>query len=372
MNLDAIFNLHKVKFSKLDVLFNDVDVKEAIERVNIFINIESIFHMFHNKYMEEQLTVLRDNDIRDTHANIITNTLNLAAHYRLFFTKNKISSNIVFYMNEHSKYSSLNNTMHVKHYRSKYVFDYTDNDRYEVINSLMHSACDSIGKIVDYMPEVYFVTSNKIESSLIPAVMVDDKMLDGQLNIMVTRDPYDLQYVNKNYLIVFPMKDNGSILVTENNVYDIFRDKGDLKIDYKLPAYLLSFLLSVSGDKRRSIDKVKGMTFNSIYKNLSKLYQKLDISEEEYIQFEQLALCIKEDPDDPDGNRNKVINNYMAIDLDRQLAMVSPAQKSTIESQLIDRYEQGALQAMNDKYFDTCPINLIELNNYSKKKKSLF
>lgn len=372
MNLDAIFNLHKVKFSKLDILFKDVDVQSAINRVNVFINIESIYHMFHNSYMEDQLTVMDSEELKDTHANIISNTINLASHYRLFFTKNKISTNIVFYMNDHNRYTKLNNTMHVKKYRSKYVYDYTENAEFELVNSLLESATKALDNIVDYIDGVYFITSDRIESSIIPMVMVDEKIIDGQLNIMVTRDQYDLQYVNKKFLIVYPMKDDGSRLVTEDNLYDVFRAKDELKETYKLPSYLYSFMLSVIGDKRRSIGKIKGVGLNTIYKNLAKLFKTLDISEDEYISFEQLAISIKEDPTNPSGNREKVINNYLAVDIDRQMSMVSPAQKTSIETQVIDRYDATALKSINDRYFDTCPINIIELDNYSKKKKSLF
>lgn len=372
MNLDAIFNLHKVRFSKLDILFKDVDVKSAIDRVNVFINIESIFHMFHNSYMEDQLTVMNNEELKDLHANIISNTINLAAHYRLFFTKNKIQTNIVFYMNDHNKYTQLNNTMHVKKYRSKYVFDYTENAEYDLTNSVMESVVNAIENIVDYVDGVYFVRSDRIESSIIPMVMVDEKMINGQLNVMVTRDIYDLQYVNKKFLIVYPMKDDESRLVTETNLYEVFRAKGELTTDYNLPTYLYSFILAVIGDKRRSIGKVKGVGFSSIYKNLSKLFKALDIGEEEYVSFEQLVLSIKEDPANPAGNRERVINNFMAIDIDRQTAMVSPAQKTSIETQIIDRYDATALRSINDRYFDTCPINILELNNYSKKTKPLF
>lgn len=371
MNLDAIFNLHKVKFSKLDILFKDVDVRSAINDVNIFINIESIYHMFHNSYMEDKLIVMSNQELRDIHANIISNTINLAAHYRLFFTKNKISTNIVFYMNEYNKYTKQNNTMHLKKYRSKYIFDHTENHEYDMINTIMSSVLKSLDNIVDYIDSVYFVSSDRVESSLIPYIMVENKMLNGQLNIMVTKDIYDLQYVNKKFMIVYPMKDE-SRLITESTIYDVFRDKGELKIDYNLPSYLYPFILSVIGDKRRNIGKIKGVGINTIYKNLSKLFKTLDIGEDEYVSFEQLAMAIKEDKDHPSGNREKVVNNYLCIDIDRQYAMVSESQKTSIENQMVNHYSTDSLKSINSKYFESSPISLMELNNYTKRRKNLF
>ena len=371
MNLDALFNMHKVKFSKLEVLFKDVEVQTLINKVNIFINIEAIFDHFHNPYMEEQMTILDDEATKDVYANIISNTINLAAHYRLFFTKNKIATNIVFYVNEPNAYVQQNNCTHISKYRKKYNKDYTDNVKYETLNGIMQQCYQSISRICEYIDGVYFVRSERIESSLIPLLMTTEKMVDGQLDIMISKDIYDLQYVNKKFLIIYPLKDESKIL-TESNVYDVFREKCDLNNDYQLPAYLLPFILSVIGNKRRGIEKMRGMGLNSIYKALSKLFKAMDIGPEEYVSFEQLALAIKENPNDPSGNREHIVNNYMCTDLDRQLAMVSNPQKTNIEKQLVDRYNETALLDINERYFETCPLNIIELNNYSSRKKKLF
>ena len=371
INIDALFNLHKVRFSKMEILFRDIEVKEAIDRVNVFINVEAIFNKFHNKYTEEALVVMTKEEIRAFHMSIISNVINLAAHYRLFFAKNKIRSNIVFYMNEFSKYGEQNNSIHVSDYREKYVYSYTQNPNYELINGVMRSVLNAIEAIVDYLENIYFVSSDRIESSVIPLVMVEDKMLDGQLNFIVSTDPYDMQYVNKNFLVIAPMGDESRVLTTKN-VYEFFRAKGELKVDDELPSYLLPFILSTCGDKRRSLDKVKGTSFNSIYKGIKKLFNKLDIGDEEYVSFEELAIAIKEDPLNPSGNRKRVVKNYMCIDLDRQLSMVSPSQKTAIEQQLKDRFDSESLKMINKKHFQECPLQIVELNQYHPKKRQLF
>ena len=369
--VDKIFNSHKIKFGIMEILFRDVEVKEAIHTVNIFINIESIYHLFHNQYVEDSIIAMDKKELSQFHSCVISNTLNLAAHYRWFFTKNKISTNIVFYMNQYSKYIHQNNFLHNKKYRDKYVYNYTDNPNYEGINLIMKSVLKALDNIVDYIDGVYFVSSDRIESSLIPMVMIEDKLLKGQINLMVTRDDYDLQYVNKKFLVMYPKGDE-SCIVTKDNLFNVIQQKYEFFNDYKLPSYLFSFILAVVGDKRRSIGKIKGVGWSTIYKNLTKLFKKMDISEDEYISFEQLALAIKEDPTAPESNREKVISNYMCIDLDRQYAMVSEAQKLSIERQILDRYEADALKKLNTKYFEDFPINIIELNQYTNRKKTLF
>jgi hypothetical protein len=92
--------------------------------------------------------------------------------------------------------------------------------------------------------------------------------------------------------------------------------------------------------------------------------------EDEIISFEQLAIAIKEDPAHPNNNRETVVNNYMSIDIDRQYMMLAPSQKSSIAQQLVDRFDDEALKEINNKMFDTTPINLMELNNYQQGRKT--
>ena len=368
--IDKIFNAHKIKFEKMNLLFGSVGIRDIIDRVNIFINLESIIHCIHNQTVEEFILSMDKTETKNFHFSIISNILNLAGHYRRFFTKNRIKTNIVLFMNEYDKYTSLNNTMFLKHYRERFIYDYTDNPNYEATNMVLESVIRVLRTIVSYVEGVYLVTSNRLESSLVPLLLCDSKTLDGQLNILITRDEYDLQYVNKNFLVMYPKGDE-SYIVTKENLFNIIREKHEIKNSHKLPAYLIIFILSIVGDKRRGIGKIKGCGWKTIYKGLHKLFKELDISDAEVIGLEHLIMAIKDGPDD--SNKEKIANSIMCVDLDRQLSMVSEPQKLSITKQLVDKYENDALKNLNSKYFEMYPINVVELNQYSaRSKKSLF
>ena len=259
-----------------------------------------------------------------------------------------------------------------KEYRHKYIYNYTENPKLVLINEVIRSALNTIDKIVDYVENVYFLSSGKVESSLIPYILDKKKSLNGQLNIIITRDQYDLQYVNKKFIVLYPYGEESAV-ISRNNLYNVWKRPDDEK-KYYLPTYLFPFVLSVVGDNHRSLKNVPGIRWKSLYKILKHLFEEMDITEEEIISFEQLAGAIKEDPEAPVSNRELVVNNYLCIDLDRQYAMVSPTQISELESQLIDRFEGDALKKLNDGYFRETPINIVELNQYSSKRsrKKLF
>jgi len=368
--IDKIFNAHKIKFEKMNLLFGSVGIREVIDRVNIFINLESIIHCIHNQTVEEFILSMDKTETKNFHFSIISNILNLAGHYRRFFTKNRIKTNIVLFMNEYDKYTTLNNTMFLKHYRERFIYDYTDNPNYEATNMVLESVIKALRTIVGYVEGVYLVTSNRLESSLVPLLLCNSKALDGQLNILITRDEYDLQYVNKNFLVMYPKGDE-SYIVTKENLFTIIREKHDIKNSHKLPAYLITFILAIVGDKRRGIGKIKGCGWKTIYKRLHKLFKELDISEAEIIGLEHLIMAIKDGPND--DNKERIANSIMCVDLDRQLGMVSEPQQLNITKQLVDKYENDALKNLNSKYFEMSPINVVELNQYSaRSKKSLF
>lgn len=364
-NIDAIFNLRKVKFSKLDVLFSDLEIKEMVQKVNIFINLESLFRKIHNKYVEEQLIALQKKELKEFHMNLISNVLNLAAHYRLYFNKNKIGTNIVFYIQEMDKYVNLNNVQYCKNYRKSFIRKYTDHPELVTVNNVIRSTLNALDTIVTYVEDVYLVSSDRVESSVIPLALIDGKVLDGNLNLMVTTDPYDMQYVNKNFIIIYPAGEE-SMIVTKKNLFDVFRINEILTVEGSLPTYLLTFILSVIGDKNRGIDKVKGTSFNKVFKTLLKVYDKLGITEDDYIGFEELVSAIKDDPNDPNGNKKRVVDNYYATDLSSQVRMISKVQMNHLTDCLTNTYESGALTGINDKYFSTAPINVRELTQYKK------
>lgn len=363
--VEMIFNSQKIKFDKMSVLFGSLEIKELINRVNIFINLESILNKLHSPLMEKYVTAMNKKELKNIHLSIISNIINLAGHYRRFFTKNKIKSNIVLFLNEYDKYTSLNNTIFLKHYRERFIYDYTDNPEYTIINNVLKSVIENSKTIIDYIEDVYLVSTNRLESSIIPELLCKNKTLDGQINILITRDEYDLQYVNKNFLVMFP-KGEESYIVTKENLFTIIRLKREISVERNLPSYLISFMLSVIGDKRRGISRVKGCGWKTIYKSICKLFKKLDISDFEYINIEHLIGAIK----DTENSKNKsmVANNLMCIDIDRQVNMVTETQNINITKQLVNKYENDILKLLNAKYFDQYPLNVIELNQYSIKK----
>jgi uncharacterized protein (DUF927 family) len=62
-----------------------------------------------------------------------------------------------------------------------------------------------------------------------------------------------------------------------------------------------------------------------------------------------------------------ICRNHQAFDLDYQYSVASKAQIEDIVSQLKNKFDYSALTELNNKYFEYCPLMLMELERYNPK-----
>ena len=367
--LDYQFNSFKVKYIYLNQLFNNETFKN-IQSVNLYINLESVIHTFHQPKYEEVLTTCTKVEISNYYKSFISNIINLAAHYRFYFTKAKIESTIIFYYNIFDDYKMLNNTIYNPDYR-KYYYNSYNNDKFSLMNGIITEGIAYAKTIADYIDRVYILSSDKIESSLIPFIIKDNKKIKSNLNIILSKDLYDLQYANHNFLVLYPDKEE-SCIIYKNNLMKFLRyyfnmDEEKVKID--INPKLITFILSVLGDKKRNLKKITGVGFKKIYKGLEKLYLKdfIEDSDPTSLSIEHLGELIKTNNGFYDIDIKRTIgNNYFSIDLDRQNNILHSYMIDEILADAVNKADNNGLKKLNDKVFSDYPMQLVELNNYYK------
>ena len=93
--MDVFFNMYKVKYSKLlDLLRENNDINiGSDDTVHIYINLETIILKMCNLETNQEISINKNAKLQ-----FIANIINLAAHYRMFFTKHKIESKIFLYI----------------------------------------------------------------------------------------------------------------------------------------------------------------------------------------------------------------------------------------------------------------------------------
>ena len=365
--MDFVYNSFKIRYLKLNQLFGSLHLN-GIKTVTLYINLESILSPLHQNSYEEYLSSATSDSVNEEYKSVIANIINIAAHYRNYFTKGHVFSNIVFFYNELDNKNGYNNSIHISKYRKSYYDTYNDS-KYERVNEIIKGAIEYCHKIVDFIDSVYILKTNRLDSSVIPFMCSKNcKALKADLNMILTKDVYDWQYVNHRFLVLIPKGDD-SIILYQKILMQYLIFKYDMEDKYKIliSPLLYPFILSIMGNKKRNLQKVKGIGFKKVYKELEKLYIKDFLSDENPSSYniEYLNELIRDNNGFySTGVRELVVNNYYAIDIERQLNISDWKENDKILSGIVNRYDVDGLKRLNDRTFSDHPINLVELNNY--------
>lgn len=346
--MEAIFNMFKVKFTKLDELLTEhcKDITRD-SKVNVFINLESLIKNLACPGVEDYLR-LKNNERT---FEMISCIINVAAHYRWFFTKNKLYSRVFLYMNYPFKTYQKNRIVNPD-YRSYYQEKYTKNPNYFILTDVLNEAIPFTKIILEYIEGVYFIQSEHMESSLIPYVITKESG-DNYINLLVTKDNYEYQYVNKDFYIIRPKQDE-SYIVTKDNLFDHFKKELKVESDLTVDSRYFPFIFSLLGDKNRNIEKIKRIGIANILKTINKALKENIICKDVF-NINILSEIIK------DEYRPLLLNNFYCVDLDIQQQMLNIKDTYTITSQLVDKFDNEHLKRINDEYFKEYPIYLLEM-----------
>jgi hypothetical protein len=357
--MDPIFNMFKVKFAKLDELISKHCTEITRDsKVNLFINLEPIIKKLATANVDEYLKVRNEEKAFE----MISNIINLAAHYRLFFTKNKIYSKVYLYLNYPFKTVYKNRSIN-PNYRKYYEHRYAKDTKTRVLANTLENIIPFTKIILEYVEGVYLIQSDSIESSLVPHIITKESS-SNEVNFILSNDKYDYQYVNKGFHIIRPKQD-ASYIVSKDNLITILKLEDKIVNDIDVGSHFYPFILSLLGDKYRNIDKIKRVGLASLLKTIDKAIEN-EVIGKDVSNINILANIMK------DEYKGLLLTNYYCVDLDTQFQMLNIKDLYTITSQLVDRFDNVALKKINDQYFKLSPILLLELtgaNNLINKKK---
>lgn len=351
--MDPIFNLFKIKFIILDKIITE-NCKDITpnSKVNVFINLEDIIKKLAMSNIEDYLK-LKNNE---RNFELISNILNLASHYRLFFSKNKLYSKIFIYINYPFNVIYKNRLINLD-YRTYYENKYSKNPNHFVLHEVISNSLPLAKIIVEYIEGVYLIFSDYIENSLTPYI-INKNIKSDSINFILSGDIYDYQYVNNNFYLLLAKKDESTVL-TKDNVFDVLKKKLNVNNTNTIDSRYLPFVISLLGNKKRNIEKIKGIGLSTIIKMINKAVNEQIISSDAF-NINILSNIIKPE------FRKQLLDNYYCTDIETQYNMLNIKDIYTITSQIIDKFDNVTLKKLNDKYFQFHPIQLLELVSGTK------
>ena len=351
------FNMVKMRYSQFDQIVDGMNYLCPTDNINVFINFEMILKF---------LTGIKDVDSKvqlnpNFDTIIISNMLNLAAHYKRFFVGNNLHTRVFLYMTDLSSTKFKEYELY-EDYRSYYLMKYKNNPKYECMMHIFKEKIFPQAKVIfGFIPDVYFVEGKDMDGSLIPLVIGNQDL--SYKNFIITSDILETQYNQYPNFSVFLMKRNPTNQSTTYNLQGYLESGFRLRITeeniasylslYQNRAFYLALLASY-GEKYRCIDRVSDLTPLRVTKCLSDgLYNHVIQPTTESMDLISKVL--------PPQVRDEFLESFALIDFSYKEKKMSKEDIYNIQSQLVDRFDNNSLLELNRTKFVNNQLMLEEL-----------
>lgn len=346
--MNRFFNGYKIRYEQLQ---NLLPMKMSRSKINIFINLDDFFHKLHRPIVEKEFQSTGGS----VHRQMVSNIFNLVGHYRNWAFKQGASPSIFLIYTSGKVFK---NQTRIHGYRG-YYDKITDrsNIKFFTLNSAIDAAIPLIPVIAKYINHVYAIDSHYLEPSILPYYLSQTNPAD--YNLLVSRDPYDLQYTGlNNWSIILPKGDE-SIVVYKGNLWDhiCFTEKIDDTVYFHPEMYL--WAKAILGDRYRSIPKLTRTGWKTVFKYLKTVSRKDESSETLDLQLNKLVEYI----DTCKIDNTDVNNNMYCSSVKQQVEAMFESDKAIVDQQIIDMVDYAGLKSLNDTVFREYPLNILMLRD---------
>lgn len=352
------FNMIKMKYVDYDSLISTLNFLSPSDKVSCFINLETVWkYLTTTKDLEKKLI-----SYPNFKTTMVADIINIAAHYREFFRNNGLDTKIYLYATSfNSTIGSYNESKYNEDYRSYYYNKYNTNPNIVLLTeSLQEEILKNVKTILDFVPGVYMINSENIDSNLVPYIV--SNIEPERKNLIISGDILDTQYYYvKNFLATYINRGINTGLTVSYNPESYIAILNKTRVLTPQPeinnnSSFYSLILSCLGEKYRSILSIRGIGVKTIISMIKDGINN-NIITANTKSIEILKNIFKEDL------QEDIINNFKSIDLFSRIDELNDSQILSIKNQLIDRVDINSLMKINKELFSESPLRIESLLN---------
>ena len=345
----------KIRYADYDESLRMKNFLVPEDKVNVFISVESILNHFSKIPDLENKIILE----RDFETIIVSNLINLIAHYKRFFTSNGLDTRVYLYMTaidslrfSQSKYND--------DYRSYYLVKWNENPKFVQLSDLLKkSILPTVKTYIEFIPGAYFIDAKDIEGSLVPLIIANSE--PERKNMIITADVYDMQYSFIKNFVTHYLYRGWKTSFNASTVSDYLRlilrkDAKDIddemkKIFVRYPFFIS--LISVLGNKPRSIDPIAGIKTSSLFKLITDGIAKQTINDDS-----ESPILLSEIFQSNEERKEEFVHNFCCSSLKIGYDELTKTDIKSILNQRMDRIDINSLVELNRTVFSKYPLIL--------------
>ena len=146
------FNILKMKYAELDKSLSSLQKIQENDKLNVFINFEAVMKNLSGTQDLDRKILINEKDFTIL---MVSDILNLAAHYKRFFVENGIPTRVIIYMTDYDT-DNYKQYMYNEDFRSYFQMKYNCNPKYLDLKRLLtESIIPMVKRIVEFIPNVH-------------------------------------------------------------------------------------------------------------------------------------------------------------------------------------------------------------------------
>ena len=341
--------LMMIKWKEMDDIIKRSNFTFTGTEVNVFINFESVLNNITN-----QRNLIRSivNFKQDFVLELESSILNLIANYKMYFRHLHTDAKIFLYYTTLSL-KKQRMQAYKKYYRTFYFNKYNQNPQFrDVMNVIKQNVIKETKLIVDYIPNIYFVQTNDIDSFLIPYI------LQGEKNVILSTDIFDSLYFFKpNFLPIIirrKYKDMKLLSSIEDCISLLTKESDLFKTSIFQSELYYRLLLTIEGSKIRNLNSMKELGYEKLLSLLNDGIRQ-GVVLKDFSSLESIIDLF------PEKYRKELKESFPCVSIDFQYEMLSEVDISAVKEQLVDKMDMVSVESLNNKRFLNYPINLTGL-----------
>lgn len=349
------FTSMKLRYHDYDSSIESLNFVQPTDSVNVFISFESVLNNLSTIQDIDNKLLLERNFPTILEAEMI----NLCAHYKKFFKGNGLNTKVFLYYTDLSSEDFIE-FKHNDEYRSFYTNKFLRNPKFQLLGKrIVDTIVPRVATIMEYIPDVYFISGKNIEGSLIPWVIA--KQFPKSKNFIITTDKYETQYLfyPQQFCLHYIKKSRlgGSVIYSyDKYISDIFKEEHENNPNVALfqnPSFY-DLIIASLGDKIRSIDSLKGIGCKTVNKFIINGINQGKITQET-TSLELLKSIF------PEEYQEDLIHNFNCVNLALHFNDLTETQIFDITNQIVDKSDYNSLIQLNQRDYKEYPLMLQEL-----------
>lgn len=358
--MDSHFHAYKAKYDALDDYMRKLTQSQYIRSLDIFVNLDDVFHNMHRPLVEKEVQLCGINAKRQLASHLV----NLIAHYKQWAIGRQHIPVRVFGI--YSTGTQFKNNIYIPFYRDHFnAITSPENAAYKFVNDAIRAAVPIAHNICDYVEDVYMIDSQYLEPSILPLFLKEAGVANYDWSMVISRDLYDLQYAYLDRWIFISPKGDNTRMISRSNLWGYIGEREHVREIYpNQPMFhhdIYPFALAIAGNKLRGIPRLRRIGWKTIFKYLNEITetdsQSIQIISSRFIQLlERKGVLV-----------SQIDNNLATVSIRRQVSVMTDIDRAFIMDQLKYVTDHEALQTINDIYFSQWPVNIPFLTNRTHK-----